>query len=152
MQPAEYPHWLEGGTPNTVGLAGLSAALDEIEQRGSAAILEHERTLAGQLIDQLAGDARFRVLGPRDRARCTGVVSFVTGGLAAQDLAAILDESFGIAVRAGLHCAPYLHQALDTFPDGAVRVSPGFLNTSKDITQLVDALREVLAAQTDRAG
>ena len=65
--------------------------------------------------------------------------------LAATELGGILDEAFDIAVRPGLHCAPYIHRAIGTFPDGTVRVSPGPFNTVEDIDKLAGALREILS-------
>ena len=59
--------------------------------------------------------------------------SITPEGLAPQDLGAILDTSFDIAVRPGLHCAPYIHRALGTFPDGTLRLSPGPFTTRDDI-------------------
>ena len=45
--------------------------------------------------------------------------------------------------EAGLHCAPYIHRAIGSYPDGLVRVSPGPFNTEADIDRLIAALREV---------
>jgi cysteine desulfurase family protein len=143
VQPAEYPYRLEAGTPNTVGLAGWAAALEEIERIGPRSMLEHERKLAAQFTDAFRGDDRVRLLGPDDPDRRTGIVAFTMESIAPQEVAAMLDESFGIAVRAGLHCAPYLHRQLGTFPDGAVRVSPGPYNTPRDIALLIDAVRMI---------
>jgi selenocysteine lyase/cysteine desulfurase len=61
----------------------------------------------------------------------------------APDLGGILDTSFDIAVRPGLHCAPYVHKALGTAPDGLVRVSPGPFSTEADIDRLIAALKEI---------
>ena len=58
-------------------------------------------------------------------------------GLAPQDMGAILDTSFDIAVRPGLHCAPYIHRAMGTFPDGTLRLSPGPFTTRDDIAAFV---------------
>jgi cysteine desulfurase / selenocysteine lyase len=73
----------------------------------------------------------------------TGVVSF---RLDAGDVAltgTILDESFGIAVRTGLHCSPAAHQAIETFPEGTVRVSFGQFNTHGDVDALLAAVRQI---------
>ena len=59
------------------------------------------------------------------------------------DAGSILDDSFGIAVRPGLHCAPYCHRRLGTFPAGAVRISPGPFNTDEDLQALLDALDQI---------
>jgi len=57
----------------------------------------------------------------------------------------ILDESFGICVRTGLHCAPAAHQAVGTFPVGTVRASFGGFNRQSDVDALVEAVRQIRA-------
>ncbi len=143
-QPALFPYYLEGGTPNTVGLAGLAAGVDHVLATPLAEVLAHEQALCARLIDALSGDDRFRVLGTSDPARRVGTVSFTVAGFDAPDVGSILDDSFEIAVRPGLHCSPYAHQRFGTFPDGAVRVSPGAFSTANEIDQLVDALRAIV--------
>jgi len=72
-----------------------------------------------------------------------GTLSFRSESLPAAEIGGILDQSFDIAVRPGLHCAPYIHRSLGTFPDGTVRVSPGPFNTEDDVDCLVRALAEI---------
>jgi len=91
-------------------------------------------------LDELGG---FQVFGHRDMGRRVGTLSFRSEGIAATELGAVLDQSFDIAVRPGLHCAPYIHRALGTFPEGTVRVSPGPFSTAEDIDQLARALTEI---------
>jgi selenocysteine lyase/cysteine desulfurase len=67
--------------------------------------------------------------------------------MGSEDLAAILDTSFDIAVRAGNHCSPYVHKAVGSYDDGLVRVSPGPFNTEADIDALVAALREIVSVE-----
>ena len=75
-----------------------------------------------------------------------GALSLVVPeGLNPQDLGSILDTSFEIAVRPGLHCAPYIHRALGTFPDGTLRLSPGPFNTAEDINAFLAALEAITA-------
>jgi len=140
IQPTEFPHCLEAGTHNTVGLAGLNAALSGLTP---AAALAHEQSLVAGLVAELGDDSRFTIFGKAPATARIGLLSIGVSGLASEDVAAILDQSFSIAVRAGLHCAPYTHRALGTFPDGAVRISPGWKNTVDDITTLAAALREI---------
>ncbi len=144
-QPKEFPYYLEGGTPNVLGIAGLIAGLDFVEERGMASILKHELELCDQLRSSLAEMSAFQLFGHGDAATRVGTVSFRCEAMAATDLGAILDEAFDIAVRPGLHCSPYIHKAVGSYPDGLVRVSPGPFSSSSDITQLVDALSEVTA-------
>lgn len=137
-QPKEYPTWLEAGTPNTLGFAGLAAALDVLNP---AEGLAHERMLLARLVERLAEEKRIRVFG--GAAASVGVLSVHIEGVAPVDAGAILDEAFGICVRPGLHCAPYMHKALGTFPDGTLRISPGPASTIEEMDLLAGALVEI---------
>jgi selenocysteine lyase/cysteine desulfurase len=142
-QPAEWPYFLEGGTPNVLGVAGLLAGLKYVEEQGLAGIHRHEIELVERLwrrLDELPG---FEVFGHRDHARRVGTISFRCEALPAAELGGILDQAFEIAIRPGLHCAPYVHRAIGTFPEGTVRVSPGPFSTEADIDQLAQALAEI---------
>jgi cysteine desulfurase family protein len=147
MQPLDYPHRLEAGTPNTLGIAGLCEAVGYVTQRGVEAIADHESALALRLWESLEADPRFVLYGPRPSAggTRTGVVSLNLEGRPSSEIGAILDTSFGIAVRTGLHCAPGVHRALETFPEGTVRVSPGPFTTPEEIDLLTTALQEIAA-------
>ena len=143
VQPADFPHFLEGGTPNVLGIAGMIAGLDYVEGRGLDAIHAHEIDLCDRLRLALAERPGFDVFGHADPARRVGTVSFRCHALPAPELGGILDQAFDIAVRPGLHCAPYIHKAAGSYPDGLVRVSPGPFNTTADIDALIGALDEV---------
>jgi len=143
-QPKDLPYFLEGGTPNVLGVAGLAAGIQYVEQRGLASIQQHETDLIERLwrkLDELGG---FQVFGHRDMTRRVGTLSFRSEALPAAELGGILDQAFDIAIRPGLHCAPYIHRALGTFPEGAVRVSPGPFSTEADIDALAAALGEIV--------
>ncbi|HKY33357.1 MAG TPA: aminotransferase class V-fold PLP-dependent enzyme [Candidatus Polarisedimenticolia bacterium] len=145
VQPEGFPHCLEAGTPNTVGIAGLGEALRWLAGRGIAALREHELAMAARFWDRLAADGRAVLYGrrPAPGASRTGIVSFNLRGLAASEVGAILDASFSIGVRAGLHCAPGAHRFLGTFPEGTVRISPGPFTTGQEIDSLAGALAEI---------
>ncbi|HEV3143559.1 MAG TPA: aminotransferase class V-fold PLP-dependent enzyme, partial [Gemmataceae bacterium] len=91
-------------------------------------------------LDELPG---FEVFGHRDHSRRVGTISFRSEALPAAELGGILDQAFDIAIRPGLHCAPYIHRAIGTFPEGAVRVSPGAFSTEADIDRMAEALAEI---------
>lgn len=142
-QPALYPYYLEGGTPNTVGIAGLGAAMDYLAEHPMERHLRHEQALCARVIDRFRDDERFTVYGPGDASRCVGTLSINVIDLDAPDAGSILDDSFDIAVRPGLHCSPYVHRRLDTFPDGMIRISPGVFNTDEQMDGLLDALDQI---------
>jgi cysteine desulfurase family protein len=142
--PSQFPQRLEGGTANVLGVAGLAEGIKYVQQRGQDAIRHHEVMLCDRLwrrLDELGG---FTVYGHRDASRRVGTLSFRSDVLPAEDLGASLDASFDIAIRPGLHCAPYIHRALGTHPEGTVRVSPGPFNTEQDIDALARALAEIV--------
>ena len=145
VQPREFPYFLEGGTPNVLGVAGLSAGIQWVESEGLDKIRSHEVGLTERLWRQLDEIPDIQVFGHRDPNRRVGTLSFRAEALAAPELGGILDQAFDIATRPGLHCAPYVHRSLGTFPDGTVRVSPGPFNTEADIDRLAGALREILS-------
>jgi cysteine desulfurase family protein len=143
-QPREFPYFLEGGTPNVLGVAGLAAGIKYVAEQGLERIHAHEVALTERLWQKLDEIGGFQVFGHRDMTKRVGTLSFRTDAVAAPELGGILDQAFDVAVRPGLHCAPYIHRSLGTFPDGTVRVSPGAFNTEADIDHLLRALAEIL--------
>jgi cysteine desulfurase / selenocysteine lyase len=142
-QPRELPYFLEGGTPNVLGVAGLAAGIKFVQEYGLDKIHSHEATLCQRLWEKLEEIGSYEVFGHLDASRRVGTVSFRSSALPAAEIGGILDQAFQIAIRPGLHCAPYIHRAMSTFPDGTVRVSPGLFNTEQDIDQLTAALAEI---------
>jgi cysteine desulfurase family protein len=142
-QPGDLPYFLEGGTPNVLGVAGLGAGLRWVQEQGPEAIHEREVALCKRLRTVLEERDGYEIFGHNDSSRRVATLSFRSSALPAAELGGVLDQSFDIAVRPGLHCAPYIHRSLGTFPDGLVRVSPGPFNTEDDIDRLAAALAEV---------
>ena len=143
LQPEEYPHHLEAGTLNTPGIAAMMEGIAYVEARGLDAIRAHEMSLIGRLAAALADHGRVRLFGPPAASPRVSVLTFRVEGIAPDEIAGMLDASFDIAVRSGLHCAPGAHRELGTFPHGAVRVSPGPFTTADEIDALVAALRKI---------
>lgn len=143
QQPREWPYYLEGGTPNTMGIAGLLAGIHCIQKQPPGAILAHERSLIGRMIEGLSSDPRFTLHGTTDLTRKVGALSITVKDRDPAELALILDQAFGICARPGLHCAPHAHRALGTFPAGTLRFSPGFFNTLDEADRVVQALKEI---------
>lgn len=132
----------EPGTRNIPGLAGLLAATDYLLQVGLPAIESQESELTGHLIDSLA-----RIEGVSVYCGCEGrrgpLASFAVAGLAPGDIAYMLAEIYGIAVRSGLQCAPLIHKDIGTGEKGVVRASLSCFSSHSDIDALADAVREI---------
>jgi cysteine desulfurase family protein len=144
-QPKEFPYFLEGGTPNVLGVAGLAAGIKFVQDKGQDQLHTHEMRLIDRLWRRLDEMPGYQVFGHRDLSRRVSTISFRADILPAAEIGGILDQAFEIAVRPGLHCAPYIHRSLGTFPEGTVRVSPGPFNTEADIDHLAQALREIVS-------
>jgi cysteine desulfurase family protein len=142
-QPREFPYLLEGGTPNTVGIAGLGAAAEYVRAHDPAQTLARERAMVQQIIDMCTTNTKFTLYGPRSAENRVGTVAFNIEGYSPQEAGSILDEAFHIAVRPGLHCAPYAHKGMGTFPEGAIRVSPGPFNNAEEVAALLEALGQL---------
>jgi len=143
-QPKEFPYFLEGGTPNVLGVAVSQPACSTSSSRVWTASANTRRRCANACGAAWRNWAASRVFGHRDPARRVGTLSFRSEALPAAELGGILDQAFDIAIRPGLHCAPYIHRALGTFPEGTVRVSPGAFSTEADIDALANALAEIV--------
>ncbi len=142
LQPERLPDKYESGNHNVPGLFGLEAALAWIEERTIVELRRHERELTQQLWEALAPIDGLRLYGPQSPDDRVGVVSVTLDGFDSHELATILDTSFGIETRAGLHCAPGMHRALGTFDSGGtLRLSVGPFTTAADVEAVVAAFR-----------
>lgn len=134
---AEPPHKFEAGTPNIAGAVGLAAAAEYLEGVGLEAVHQHESALAERAVEALSEVDGLRVLGPSEASQRAGVVPFVIEGVAAQDVATILDAE-GIAVRAGHHCAQLV---VDRYGVTAtVRASFYLYNTLQEVERLAEGV------------
>lgn len=136
------PHKYEVGTQNSWGIAGLLAGLDYVRRETVEAIRLRVDTLARRAAEGLAGIDGITLFLP-EPARHHGIVSFNLDGLPPRETASLLDRSFNIKVRDGLHCAPDAHRAAGTFPAGTVRASFGPFNTVEEVDLLCRAVEEL---------
>lgn len=140
IQPEFAPDRYESGTPNAVGLAGLLAALEWIENKGIQTIREHEMKLCGILLDGLAKIPGVKLYGTRNPQQQTATIAFNLEHVEASTVGLRLDEENDICCRVGLHCAPSAHQTIGTFPDGCIRFGLGAFNTEEDVHKAIKAV------------
>lgn len=132
----------EAGTLNYPGTEVLSEALRWVSDTGVDSIREKERQLTDCLISELEKTDGIRIFG-KDLKDRGPVVSFTSGILPPSDIAYILQNSFGIVTRAGLHCAPLIHDHIGSGNKGTLRVSFSYFNEKEDVDALIAALREM---------
>lgn len=142
-QPKEYPTRLEAGTLNSHGIAGLSAALDVILERGVADIQRAEHALMQRFYDGVRGISGVTVYGDFSAPERGAIVAL---NIRDYDSSAVSDElavTYGIATRPGAHCAPRMHAALGTTEQGAVRFSFSCYNTEQEVDAAIAAVRAI---------
>lgn len=141
--PATMPDVLESGTLNTPGAAGLTAGLEYVEKLGFATIHAKLESLEQLFLDGLAKLPNIKLYGDMTLKNRAPVIGLNLGQLPYAEVAAILNEDYGIAVRPGAHCAPRIHEALGTVEQGILRFSFSTFNTAEDIRQALAALKTI---------
>ena len=142
--PEELPDRLEAGTHNVPGIAGLLAGIRYLSAQGVENIERRERRLAQRLTAQLR-EPRLEVFAAPDPACQTAVLSVRCRDMDSELLAQKLAQ-YGIAVRAGLHCAPVAHRSAGTLETGTVRLSLSPFNTEAEIARTARVFHEILRA------
>lgn len=141
-QPLSMPEALEAGTLNTPGIVSLGAGVDFLNSVGLENIRRHENNLTKKFIDGLKNIREIIIYGPEKRGP---VVTLNIEGIDSGDLAAYLDEEYGILTRAGIHCAPLAHESMNSGENGGVRFSFGYFNTEEDINYAINALKNIVS-------
>lgn len=141
--PDFLPDRLEAGTPNVPGIAGLLAGVRYVRQSGFCEICEKERGLGCLAAEGLREFPELEVFALPGLPGQTGVVSFRHKSIDCEEIAARLGEQ-GIAVRAGLHCAPAAHRSAGTLNSGTVRISFSNFNTAAEVKSFLEAMCMVL--------
>lgn len=144
-QPHNLPESLEAGTLNGAGIAGLYESV-KWTIKNADKINEKIARFSNRLTFALKSMRNVEVYTPVGTV--SGVITFNVKGVDSTTVADVLNKKYGIAVRAGLHCAPLIHNYLGTLEKGAVRISVGYNNKNADVEKLIEAIREI--ANTDR--
>jgi cysteine desulfurase/selenocysteine lyase len=145
IQPTFLPDAHESGTLNVAGIAGLAAGVRFVSDIGIEAVRAHEQNLTARFLAGAERIPRILLYGPRDPTLQCGLVSLNIAGAVPSEAGLLFDQSYGIMVRTGLHCAPSAHRSLGTFPMGTVRFSFGWFNTPAEVDTALQALREIAA-------
>jgi cysteine desulfurase family protein len=143
-QPEFLPDKFESGTMNTMGISGLKAGVEFIQKIGIEKIREHKHQLGKAFLEGLKKIPEIKIIGPADLKEQVPTFSITAGDIDLGQLSFKLDEKYNIMTRSGLHCAPFAHKTLDTFPEGSLRFSIGYFNTLPEIEFTLNALNQLL--------
>lgn len=139
--PENFPDGYEAGSPNIVAISSLNVSIDWINQTD---IYKHEKKLTDYLINNLLKLKKVHVYVPKEISNIFGVVSFSVDDYTSEDIGKILDEEFEICVRTGFHCAPLIHEFINSVESGGtVRIGLSYFNTQNDIDTLINALKSL---------
>ena len=141
--PDMLPDRLESGTHNMPGIAGLLEGIRYVQRTGVETIAAHERRLTAQAVELLRHTEGIRLFWCEGFRHQTGVLSFVVEGMDCEELGEAMARQ-GVALRAGLHCAPLAHRTVGTLKTGTVRFSPSAFNTSAQVVQFAQILQNTL--------
>jgi cysteine desulfurase/selenocysteine lyase len=135
---AELPFKFEAGTQNVEGAVGLSAAIDYLEEIGLDNIHEYELELTAYALEKMSEIPYIKIYGPKDIENRSGAISFSIEGCHPHDVASIVD-TYGVAIRAGHHCAQPLMKFLGA--PATLRVSFYFYNTKEEVDVFIDSIK-----------
>ena len=138
--PQDMPEALEAGTLNSHGIA-----ISWITEIGTEQIRKREQQLMWRFYDQVKEIPGVTLYGDFSREERSPVVTLNIAEMDSAEVAMVLDEEYGISVRAGGHCLPLMHKALGTEKTGAVRFSFSYFNTEEEVDTAVGAVKELAA-------
>ncbi|MBA2682304.1 MAG: SufS family cysteine desulfurase, partial [Ktedonobacteraceae bacterium] len=136
----DLPWKFEAGTPAIAEAIGFGAAIDYLNRLGMDFVRQHEVEVTAYALEQLASVPNLRIYGPLDISKRGGVISFTLGDVHPHDLASILDQEVGVAVRAGHHCAQPLMERYDLA--ATARASFYIYTLKEEIDVLVQGLHK----------
>ncbi len=137
----DLPWKFEAGTPAIAEAIGLGAAVDYLSELGMENVARHEQEITAYALEQLRAVPGLTIYGPEAEQR-GGVVSFTLGDIHPHDLASILDQEVGVAIRAGHHCAQPLMERYGLA--ATARASFYVYTVPSDIDKLVEGLHKAI--------
>ena len=140
--PGEYPLRLEAGTLNTAGILGLHEGIKYINKKGINNLYKKQISFADKFYNELKDLDCLEFYGDFTKER-TAVVAMNFKGIPAADVADVLSEQYNIAIRPGAHCAPLMHEALETKDQGIVRFSFSSMNTEEEVDYAINAIKSI---------
>jgi len=143
FQPQTMPMYYEAGTPNLPGIVSLHAGVSFILETGLEQIRKRKEHCVQKMLEQLVKKSGIIVYSSHESKAPPGLFSFNIKNMTPADVGYMLENSFAIIIRSGLHCAPLIHKALHSYPHGSVRVSPSYFTTDDEIAAFLGAIETI---------
>jgi cysteine desulfurase / selenocysteine lyase len=137
----DMPETTEAGTINMPGIVSLGSAVDFITQN-KAGIQAKESALTDYFLQKIPEIPYLKLLGRQQNVSRVALFSMAGAEYPLQDIAAFMEERYGIVVRTGLQCAPLVHPYIGSAEEGTLRVSLSYFNQKEEIDVFMEALRE----------
>ncbi len=141
-QPEDFPYRYESGTLNYPGIIAMTEGIKWIMKVDIDNINLRKRKLWRLMYENLHHNEKIKIYFSEEH-NSYGVFTFNIDGISAEEVNFILENSFRIIARAGLHCSPYSAMAIDSYPQGSVRVSPSYFTSEEEIYTFITAVNKI---------
>ena len=142
-QPDDRPTYYEAGTQNISGIVSLEAGVSYVLNTGLEIIKQKKGEIFYQIMNYLENNPEIIIYGTKTLKNKEPLICFNIKGMPCEDAGYILENSFGIILRSGLHCAPLIHKRIGSYPKGALRLSPSCFNTKDEVEKLIKAIDQI---------
>jgi cysteine desulfurase / selenocysteine lyase len=142
-QPEFMPDLHESGTLNTPGIVGLGYGIGFINNFGIENLAFYKHMLIKRLYEGICAIDRIKIYSKNIIESNSGIIAFNFEEVDSTEVSYVLDKVYGVASRAGLHCAPMAHETLGTLKRGIVRLSVSCFNTIDEIDITINAIKEI---------
>lgn len=143
FQPNNMPDKFESGTQNVPGIVGLLEGIKFIKSEGLDTITEKKKELTRVFIEELYDSNKYTVYNSNNIDKVVSTISFNHNNIDNSELEFLLNSSYGITSRSGLHCAPLAHKTIGTYPQGTLRFSFGYFNTINEVKEVLHILNKL---------
>lgn len=140
--PSSYPEKLEAGTCNAHSIIALSKAIIELKNNG----LQQEKLqkFADIFVEEISKIKGIKIFSGHNNKIYLPTISITSDKITCSDMTFLLKQKYNITTRAGLHCSPFAHKSINTFPQGTTRISFGRGNTEEDVKYVAKAVKEIV--------
>lgn len=143
LQPDKMPFKLEAGTSNIPGFAALNAGINSIRKIGTDKIHNKKKHLVKKMISEFEDNPDIKIYNSKTNDSYT-IFAFNLKGEVPEEINFILENSFDIKIRSGIHCAPNIRKYIGSYPFGTLRVSPSYFTKEEEIDYFIESLYKII--------